>query len=79
MTGQAAHNRMTVIINNDGTIDFDDSIEFTQDEIDAVYDRLDCCDRIHVDLTTGTMNFYWKGTYLMELDYISYQGNTWEF
>lgn len=80
MSAGAEHDRMTVIIETDGKINFDTDKVFGQDEISAVFDRLDCCNRIHVDLQAGgTMNLYWKGADLKTPDYISYSGFEWTF
>lgn len=80
MSDAAEHDRMTVIIETDGTINFDTDMVFGQDEISAVFDRPECCDRVHVDLTEGaTMNLYWKGSDQKTMDYISYKGMEWTF
>jgi hypothetical protein len=79
MSAQASHNRMTVVINSDGTIDFDSALSYGDQDITAIFDRLDCCNRIHVDLTPGTMNFYWSQTGFTQLDSIQFNFDTWYF
>lgn len=80
MTELAEHTRMSVTINDDGTIDFDENIEYGEGDIEAVYDRLDCCDRIHVDLKDGSiMNFFWDNTTHSRLERIEQWGNIWYF
>jgi hypothetical protein len=79
MSDFATHTRMTVIINADGTVNFDTGVEYAQSDVEAIFDRLSCCDRIHVDLIGGTMNFFWVSPDHTQLDYITYDGNTWYF
>jgi hypothetical protein len=79
MSAQAAHNRMSVTINADGTIDFDSTVNYGDQDITAVFDRLDCCNRIHVDLIPGTMNFYWSQAGFTQLDSIQFNFDTWYF
>ncbi|MEQ8907558.1 MAG: hypothetical protein RIC95_00065 [Vicingaceae bacterium] len=46
-----SHNRMTVIIDSIGNIDFDTNTQFSTADYALVSDRLDCCDGIWVDMT----------------------------
>lgn len=44
-----SHTRKTVIIGTDGAIDFDTNTSFSVSDINAVYDRLSCCNRVAVN------------------------------
>lgn len=45
-----SHARMSLTIGGDGTIDYDEALRFAPEDFDAIYDRLDCCDRITVEM-----------------------------
>lgn len=46
-----SHDRGTVIIDAEGNVDYDTGLGITVEQIDAVYDRLDCCSRITIETT----------------------------
>ena len=48
---EGSHTRNTVTISSEGVVDYDDGIRIAIDEIDAVYDRLACCNRITIETT----------------------------
>ena len=49
-TNSGSHSRGTLSINDDGDIDFDTGASFTQADIDVIYDRLSCCNRVGVQM-----------------------------
>lgn len=80
MSGTAEHSRMSVIIQNDGTIDFDDGIVYDAQSIEVIYDRLNCCDRIHLDMKDGSvLNLYWDDATYTQLERIEHSGGVWKF
>lgn len=48
---EGSHSRNTVTISSEGVVDYDDGIRIAIDDIDAVYDRLGCCNRITIETT----------------------------
>ena len=48
---EGSHSRGTVTISSEGVVDYDTGISIAIDEIDAVYDRLGCCNRITIETT----------------------------
>ncbi len=48
---EGSHNRMSVSIDNQGTIDFDMDLTFTAEDYELITDRRDCCDGIWVDIS----------------------------
>lgn len=44
------HTRGTIIIGADGSIDYDTGLDFGTDDYQGVYDRLECCNRISVEM-----------------------------
>lgn len=80
MSGTAEHSRMSVIIQSDGTIDFDDGIVYDAQSIEVIYDRLNCCDRIHLDMRDGSvLNLYWDDATHTQLERIEHSGGVWRF
>jgi hypothetical protein len=45
-----AHTRGTITIGDDGSIDYDTDLQFPIDDYEGVYDRLECCNRISVEM-----------------------------
>lgn len=45
-----AHQRGSVVVAEDGAIDYDTDLQFAVDDQAGVYDRLDCCQRISVEM-----------------------------
>lgn len=48
---QGSHNRMTVIIDPDGNIDFDSSVQLDNSTYELISDQRECCDGIWIDMT----------------------------
>ena len=48
---EGSHNRMTIAIDAQGTIDFDTDLSFSADDYELITDRRDCCDGIWVDMS----------------------------
>lgn len=44
------HNRMTVIINSNGSINFDTNTQFNTPDFARIEDKRDCCDAVTIDL-----------------------------
>lgn len=42
------HDRKTITIGEDGSVDFDTDISFAASDVQAVYDRIECCLRIQL-------------------------------
>jgi len=47
---QGTHSRGTIIISEDGAVDYDDGLSFPVVDQEGVYDRLDCCNRVSVEM-----------------------------
>lgn len=50
------HARGTVTIADDGAVDYDEGLSFSIDEYQGVYDRLECCMRISVEMNPRADN-----------------------
>ena len=50
------HTRGTVTVEADGTVRYDDGLDFLAPDMEGVYDRLDCCERISVEMTQRADN-----------------------
>lgn len=50
------HVRGSITIGEDGSIDYDESLQFGIDEYQGVYDRLECCQRISVEMNPRPEN-----------------------
>ena len=42
------HDRETITIGSDGSVDFDTNVSFSAADAQAVYDRIECCKRIQI-------------------------------
>jgi hypothetical protein len=51
-----SHARGTITIADDGTIDYDAALQFPAQEFQGVYDRLECCMRISVEMNPRADN-----------------------
>jgi hypothetical protein len=45
-----SHERGSITIGEDGAIDYDTSLQFPIEDFEGVYDRLECCQRISVEM-----------------------------
>lgn len=45
-----AHTRGSITIADDGSVDYDTDLQFPISDYEGVYDRLDCCQRISVEM-----------------------------
>lgn len=47
---EGSHTRGVVTISGDGDVDYDDGLDFLVADQEGVYDRLDCCNRVSVEM-----------------------------
>lgn len=47
--GNGTHDRMTVVIGTDGSIDFDTNVSFSPTDYQLISDRIACCDAVYID------------------------------
>jgi hypothetical protein len=47
---EGSHQRGTIVIGTDGSVDYDDGLSFPVVDQEGVYDRLDCCNRVSVEM-----------------------------
>lgn len=45
------HERLTILIDPEGNINFDETISFSATDYEKVTDAVDCCDGIWIDMT----------------------------
>ena len=50
------HARGTVILGADGSVDYDTDLSFVEADYDGIYDRLECCQRISVEMLQTSEN-----------------------
>lgn len=60
MQDDASHARGTITIGTDNSIDFDDGIVFNAADINVVYDRISCCNRIEIWYDNGDKIFLFR-------------------
>ncbi len=47
---EGAHQRGTIVVSDAGDVDYDDGLDFPVADQEGVYDRLDCCNRVSVEM-----------------------------